>query len=201
MRSSSTALSQTVIDANFSQGDFSALGWQAKGAWDVYEYPGEVKNNPGKLARFAANQPDGWLSYAFAEVHDPKQLTLSLNYGWGWGDAGQGSDSASFMLLDHSGAGYFFRCHRVKARWAVQWGKVVDRAVPSETVWARDEIDGSHPSVRDGGGLIHLTITARCARRLDDRQPRLERRPRRRGVLPRRHHQLVPATGDTGHAK
>lgn len=152
-------LAQTVIDSDFSQGSFDKLGWKVQGAWDVYKYPQEAKNNPGPLARFAANRPDGSLTHSFDEVLDPRELVLSLEYGWGWGDAGQASDGASFMLLNSKGDGYLFRFHRVKARWAVQWAKVVDRVLPKDTVWATEEIDATNPSVRDGGGLIRLRIT------------------------------------------
>ncbi len=38
---------QAVIDADFSKGDFAALGWKVKGDWDVFQYPKEAANNPG----------------------------------------------------------------------------------------------------------------------------------------------------------
>jgi hypothetical protein len=31
----------TVINSDFSQGDFAALGWKVKGEWDVFRYPKE----------------------------------------------------------------------------------------------------------------------------------------------------------------
>jgi hypothetical protein len=49
-----TGLAQAVIDSDFSKGDFKALGWKAKGAWDVFSYPKETRNNPGPVARFPA---------------------------------------------------------------------------------------------------------------------------------------------------
>jgi hypothetical protein len=155
----SAGLAQTVIDSDFSKGDFAKLGWKAQGDWSVFEYPKDVKHNPGLLARFAANKPDGSLTRSFDEVRDPRELELSLDYGWGWGDATQGADGVSFMLLNSQGNGYFFRFHRVKANWAVQWARVADSKLPKETVWAPMEIDGSHPSVRDGGGLIRVNIS------------------------------------------
>jgi len=33
---------QTVIDSDFSKGDFAALGWKAKGDWEVFMYPKEA---------------------------------------------------------------------------------------------------------------------------------------------------------------
>jgi hypothetical protein len=59
-------LAQTVIDADFSKGGFAASGWRANGAWDVHTYPKEAANNPGAVARFAANKPDGSLTRTFA---------------------------------------------------------------------------------------------------------------------------------------
>jgi len=111
------------------------------------------------VARFAANKPDGSLSKSFDELKNPRKLTLSLDYGWGWGDVAQGADSVSFMLLDASGNGYAFKVHRVKATWAVQWSKVAKGALPKDMVWAPTEIDATHASIRDGGGLCRLTIT------------------------------------------
>lgn len=149
---------QTMIDSDFSKGDFAALGWKAKGDWDVFRYPDEAKNNPGSLARFAANKPEGSLIKSFPEIKKPHKLLLSMDYGWGWGDAGQASDSVSFMLLDPQGNGYVFVIHRCKANWAVQWAKVAGGVVPKDKVWAPVEIDATHPSVRDGGGLSQLKI-------------------------------------------
>jgi hypothetical protein len=125
----------------------------------VFTYPKEAANNPGAVARFAANKPDGSLTKTFAEIKNPKKLSLSLDYGWGWGDAGQGADSVSFMLLDPRSNGYLFEVHRVKATWAVQWAKVAGGVASDSKTWATEEIDATHASVRDGGGLSRLTIT------------------------------------------
>ncbi len=149
---------QTIVESNFSKGDFAALGWKAQGDWDVFRYPKEAANNPGRVARFAANKPGGSLTKTFAEIKNPRKLTLSLDYGWGWGDAGQAADGVSFMLLDPKGSGYLFEVHRCKARWAVQWAKVASGTPAQDKTWAPDEVDASHPSVRDGGGLSRLTI-------------------------------------------
>ena len=153
------SLGQTVVDTDFARGNFVALGWKAKGDWDVFRYPIEASKDPGPVARFAANKPDGSLSRAFEEVKNPKRLSLSLDYGWGWGAADQGSDAVSFMLLDAIGNGYAFEVHRCKATWAVQWARVADGAPPGSKNWAPEEIDASHASIRDGGGLSRLTIT------------------------------------------
>src|SRR5260370_41811148 len=67
-------LAQTVIDADFSKGGFAALDWRANGDWDVFTYPKEAANNPGAVARFAANKPDGSLTKTFAKVKNPKKL-------------------------------------------------------------------------------------------------------------------------------
>ncbi len=150
---------QTIVGSDFSQGAFAALGWKANGDWDVFVYPKDAANNPGPVARFPANKPDGTLTRTFAEIRNPPRLTLSLDYGWGWGDAGQGADAVSFMLADPRGNGYFFEVHRCKARWAVQWAKVVKGSPSREKTWASEEVDASHASVRDGGGLSRLTIT------------------------------------------
>ena len=150
---------QTIVDSDFSKGSFAALGWKAKGDWDVFVYPKESANNPGAVARFAANKPDGSLTKAFPEIKNPKRLTLSLDYGWGWGDASQGSDAVSFMLLDSRGNGYVFEVHRCKATWAVQWGKVAGGTPARDKTWASEDIDAGHASVRDGGGLSRVMIT------------------------------------------
>ncbi len=152
-------LAQTIVDSDFSKGDFAALGWKAKGDWDVFTYPKESANNPGPVARFAANKPDGSLTKTFDEVKNPRKLTLSLDYGWGWGDAGQAADGVSFMLLDSRGNGYIFEVHRCQATWAVQWAKVASNMPPKDKTWASAEINATHASVRDGGGLSRLTIT------------------------------------------
>ncbi len=147
-----------VIDSDFSKGGFAALGWEARGAWDVFTHPPKTANDPGPVARFPANKGDGSLTKSFPEARFPPKLVLSLDYGWGWGDATQGADSVAFMLLDGKGNGYLFKVHRTKARWAVQWGKVASGALPKATTWAPVEIDASHRSVRTGGGLCRLTV-------------------------------------------
>lgn len=148
-----------VINADFSKGDFAALGWKVKGEWDVFRYPKEVANNPGLLARLPAHKRGGSLTNAFAEVKNPSKLTLSLEYGWGWGDANQGADMISFMLLDARGNGYVFEVHRCKAKWAVQWGPVANGTPAKDKTWAPEDIDATRASVRDGGGLSHLTVS------------------------------------------
>ncbi|HEY7154312.1 MAG TPA: hypothetical protein VH575_10180 [Gemmataceae bacterium] len=122
-------------------------------------YPKEAANNPGLVARFAAHKPAGSLTKIFKEIKNPRKLTLSLDYGWGWGDADQGADSVSFMLLDAKGNGYSFEVHRSKAKWAVQWAKVANSTPAKDKTWAREEIDATHASVRNGGGLSRLTLT------------------------------------------
>src|SRR5258708_30274583 len=141
-----TCFAQTVIDADFSRGDLAALDWKAKGDWGVFTYPKESANNPGAVARFAANKPEGSLTRTFAEIKNPKKVTLSLDYGWGWGDAGQGADAVSFMLLDSRGNGYVFEVHRVKATWAVQWARVAEGIPHNEKTWASEAIDATHAS-------------------------------------------------------
>jgi hypothetical protein len=150
---------QTVVDSDFSRGDLATLGWKAKGAWDVFLYPKESPNNPGQVARFPAHKPNGSLTKTFAEVRNPKKLTLSLDYGWGWGDTTQGADSISFMLLDTRGSGYVFEVHRCKARWAVQWARVANGTPARDRTWASEDIDATHASVRQGGGLNRLAIS------------------------------------------
>jgi hypothetical protein len=152
-------LAQTVIESDFSKGSLAALGWKPRGDWDEFKYPKEAAKNPGLVARFAANKPDGSLTRTFPEVKNPRKLTLSLEYGWGWGDAAQGADSVSFMLLDSKDNGYLFKVHRCKAKWAVQWGRVTGGAPSRDTTWAAEDIDATHTSVRDGGGLSRMTIT------------------------------------------
>lgn len=152
------SLGQTIVDSDFSQGSFADLGWQAKGDWDVYRYPDEAANNPGRLARLAANKPGGSLTKTFDEIKNPRYLSLSLDYGWGWGDANQPADSVAWMLLDSRGNGYIFEVHRCKATWAVQWAKVTDGTPAKEKTWAREEIDATHPSILEGGGLSRILI-------------------------------------------
>jgi hypothetical protein len=153
-----TCLAQAVVSTDFAKGDFAALGWKVEGAWDLFQYP-NAANDPGKVARFAARKPNGALTKSFAALKDPKKLTLALDYGWGWGDATQGADSVAWMLLDAQGNGYLFEVHRAKAKWAVQWAKVVRGTPAKDRTWASAEIDASHKCVRDGGGLSRVTIT------------------------------------------
>lgn len=152
-------LGQTAIDANFSRGGFAELGWRAKGDWDVFQYPKEAAHNPGPVARFAANKPSGSLTKTFDEIKNPSYLSLSLDYGWGWGDANQPADSVAWMLLDSHGNGYAFEVHRCKAAWAVQWAKVAKGIPDKDKTWAREKIDATHRSIRDGGGLSRVVIT------------------------------------------
>jgi hypothetical protein len=130
-----------------------------KGDWEVFQYAKEASNNPGAVARFAANKPDGSLTKSFREIKYPAKLTLSLDYGWGWGDTGQAADSVSFMLLDSRNTGYIFEVHRTKANWAVQWGKVTGGVPAKDKTWAAEDVDATHRSVRDGGGLCRVTVT------------------------------------------
>ena len=62
----------TVINSDFSRGDFAALGWKAKGNWDVFRFPKEVTKNPGAVARLAAHKPNGSLTNTFTEVKNPR---------------------------------------------------------------------------------------------------------------------------------
>jgi hypothetical protein len=155
---SAECLADAVINSDFSKGDFAALGWKVDGAWDVFDYKA-ADHNPGSVARFAANKPDGKLSKTFEDVKDPKKLTLSSDVGWGWGAADQGSDNISFMLLDSKGNGYVFKTCRAKAKWAVQWAKVENSTPPKDMTWATEEIDCTHKAVRDGGGLSHIVVS------------------------------------------
>lgn len=148
-----------LVDADFSKGDFAALGWEAKGDWDVFTPPPKTANDPGPVARFPANKPGGTLAKAFPELRNPRRLLLALDYGWGWGDATQPADAVALMLLDAGGNGYLFEVHRCKARWAVQWGRVVGGTPATDRTWAAEEVDASHKAVRDGGGLARLTVT------------------------------------------
>jgi len=152
-------LGETIVDADFSKGDFDRLRWQAKGSWEVFTYPKEAENNPGAVARFAANVPDGSLITTFDELRYPRNLILALDYGWGWGDADQGADAVSFMLLDSRGNGYIFEVHRTRANWAVQWGKVASGTPSGDKTWSPVEIDATQKSIRDGGGLRRLKIS------------------------------------------
>jgi hypothetical protein len=154
----STRAQPAVVDTDFAHGDFKALGWEAKGDWDIVRYPKDVANSPGAVARFAANKPDGSLTKSFPEVKEPARLALSLEYGWGWGDAAQGADSVAVMLVDSKGNGYLFEVHRTKAKWAVQWAKVADGRPAKGHTWATEDVDATLKAVRDGGGLSRLDI-------------------------------------------
>jgi hypothetical protein len=155
----SPAAMKPLVDSDFSRGGFAALGWKPAGDWDVFEPAVATANSPGKVARFPARKVDGSLATTFEEVRNPRRLRLSLDYGWGWGDAGQAADAVSFMLLDARGDGYVFEVHRARARWAVQWARGSGGTPPKDKNWAAEEIDASHKSVRDGGGLARLTVT------------------------------------------
>jgi hypothetical protein len=148
-----------VFGSEFAAGPLADQGWKAEAGWEVAEFPKEVKNQPGPVARFQANtKAGGALSRTFAELKDPRTLALTLRYGWGWGDAGQGADSVAWMLLDGSGNGYAFKVHRTKANWAVQWGRAAGGQPAGDMTWAGAEIDASQKSVMDGGGLARIEI-------------------------------------------
>jgi hypothetical protein len=159
VKAADTQDAKPLVDADFSKGNFAALGWEPNGDWDIFTPPPKLANSPGPVARFPANKPNGTLTKKFAEVRNPPRLQLSMEYGWGWGDANQPADSLAFMLLDADGNGYLFELHRCKARWAVQWGRVANGIPAKERTWAAEEIDLSRKSVRDGGGMGRLNIT------------------------------------------
>ncbi|HEX2551763.1 MAG TPA: hypothetical protein VHK64_09240, partial [Nocardioidaceae bacterium] len=159
LRTTATCRAETLIDADFAKGSFAALDWKPAGDWDMFTYPNSVARNPGPVARFAANKPDGSLTKSFPEVSNPAKLSLSLDYGWGWGEAGQAADMISFRLLDPASNGYVFEIHRTRAKWAVQWGLVAKGQPSDKRNWAAEEIDATHAAVRDGGGLSRLTVT------------------------------------------
>jgi hypothetical protein len=138
---------ETIIDADFSQASFADLGWQAKGDWDVFKYPAEAANNPGAVARFAANKPAGTLTKTFDEIKNP-QLSLSLDYGWGWGDAAQPADAISLMLLDVHGNGYVFE---VTPRKAAQY-------LRNLTMILADDGQDSQPSPATTFGELRYAI-------------------------------------------
>lgn len=152
------ACSETLLQADFARGDLAELGWQADGAWDLFE-DHRIQKSPGRMARFAANRPAGTLTHTFTSVRNPARLTLDLDYGWGWGDAAQGADSIAFQLLNAEGSGYAFKIHRTRARWAVQWGRAVKGQPPREMTWAARDIDATWRSIRDGGGLTRVTLS------------------------------------------
>jgi hypothetical protein len=147
----------TLVDTDFSKGDFQKLGWKADGAWDIFTYPAD-KNNPGPVARFAANKPDGTLTKTFDEIKNPRNLAMSLDVGWGWGAADH-SQGIGFMLLDDNGNGYLFQTARAKANWGAQWARVTGNKVPENKNWAPEAIDTTQAAIRDGGGVQSLTVT------------------------------------------
>jgi hypothetical protein len=155
---SSPALCQAekLVDTDFAKGDFKSLGWKAVGAWDITTYPGD-KNNPGAVARFAANKPAGTLTKTFPPINNPKNLDLSLDIGWGWG-ARDHSQGIGVMLLDDRGNGYVFMSARAKANWGVQWAPVQNNKVPDNKNWAPAVIDTTQAAIRDGGGMQRVTV-------------------------------------------
>ena len=93
----------TLIDSDFSQGDFQKLGWKEDGAWDVTTYPGE-KNNPGPVARMPARKPGGTLAKTFDLIQNPPSLSVSMDVGWGWGapdhqEGGPAGEPGSIVVL------------------------------------------------------------------------------------------------------
>jgi hypothetical protein len=154
-------LADPVVNTDFSKGDFKALGWEPQGAWDITTYPVD-KNDPGAVARYAANppadHPDGTLTKTFDEVKDPKKLTVSVDVGWGWGGENH-AQGTGFMLVDAKGNGYVFMVMRAKGKWAVQYAPVANSTVPKDKSWAQEDVDTMQPSIRDGGGMQTLVVT------------------------------------------
>jgi hypothetical protein len=151
---------EVIFKSDFSKGDFADLGWIVKGDWDIFKYG--VKNDPGPVARYPTNKPDGGtLTKKFEEVKDPQKLVLSFDYGWGWGSEDQGADSVSIMLLDSNGDGYIFTIGRWKAKWCFQWGIVKNGVPPKERKWAPEDMDFTLKSIRDPNfeKLGHVIIT------------------------------------------
>jgi hypothetical protein len=152
---------ETVVNTDFSKGDFESLDWKAEGGWGIYTYRTK-QNNPGAVARYPANppvdQPDGTLTKTFDELKNPQKLVLSIDVGWGWGKPDHGN-AVAFMLVDDNGNGYVFQTNRAKADWAAQWALVKDGRAPTTKNWATEPIDGTHTSIMEGGGLERLTVT------------------------------------------
>ena len=153
----SSLMADPLIDANFSKGDLPGLGWVAEGKWDVFTYPGD-KNNPGAVARFSANAPEGKLTKTFGPIKNPGSLRVSLDIGWGWG-ARDHTQGAGFMLLNEEGDGYVFLTQRANAPWAVQWARVTGGKTPKDKNWAPAALDTTQGAIRDGGGMQHLEVT------------------------------------------
>ena len=78
------AAAKPLIDADFSKGDFAALGWKAKGDWDAFMHPPKTPNNPGAVARFPANKPGGSLTKTF----EKSQKSQGVGNLYADGDAG-----------------------------------------------------------------------------------------------------------------
>ena len=150
---------QPGINSDFASGDFAHLGWKVQGNWDIYSFANTIKNNPGSVARFPANKgKTGSLTKTFPEIDSFNTISLSLDYGWGWGDANQGADAIYFELLDRMNNGLIFEVHRCKATWAVQWGVVREGVPAKDKTWAKEDIDATHPSIRDGGGMCRVLV-------------------------------------------
>jgi hypothetical protein len=63
-----TSPAQTLIDSDFSNGDYGTLGWSSTGEWDVFTYPSGAAANPGRVARFSADMRDGSLTKTLNEI-------------------------------------------------------------------------------------------------------------------------------------
>jgi hypothetical protein len=157
---------KVIFDCNFANGDFDKYGWKDQGdLWTIYDYSSgkpDLKSSPGPVAKFGKT-PDGFkgpelLTKKFTPLVKPDSLTLSFDGGWGWGAPGQSSDDLNVMLLDDDGNGYIFHAHRVKDKWAAQWGVVTKYVIPASLTWSPDVIDNTQASIMDNGGLKTYTI-------------------------------------------
>lgn len=143
-----------------------SLGWTNTGqSWSLFNYESlkaDLTNNPGLVLRFRGGGTEkGLLIKKFPTLSNPLNLTLTFDAGWGWGGDSVGGDTVSVLLLDDKGNGYIFAFHRIKAKWAAQWGLVSENELPTSDKmhWSPFEIDATQPSVLNGGGLQTVTIT------------------------------------------
>ncbi len=196
----SNCLAQTVIDSDFSKGDFSTLGWKAKGDWDVFLYPKEAANNPGPVGPFRGQQARRLADQNLCRDQESREADAlaGLRLGLGRSPARAPTRSRSCSWI---------RGQRLSSSRSIACKATMGRAVGqvSPTVRLANEQDlgvrGNRRRPRVGSRRRRLEPTddhPRIRRSLDRHQQGLEQRRRRDGAVHRRHDDLVQPAGAAG---
>ena len=195
----SICLAQTVVDSDFSKGDFAALGWKAKGDWDVFRYPKEAANNPGPVGPFRGQQARRLPDQDLRRDQESQEAVALPGLRLGLGRCRPGRRRGLVHAPGCQGQRLCLRGPPLQGDvgGAVGQGRQ-RRSSQGQDLGAR----GDRRQPRVGSRRRRLEPPddhARIRRGLDHRQQGLEQRRRRDGEVHRRHDELVQPVGSAGH--